>query len=84
MGEECDDANDVNDDKCTNGCKLPICGDGIVQAVEGKTCDPPVTMPGAPDDCRDDCTFCGDGIVNGEEQCDLGNENADSGSNFVP
>jgi len=41
-------------------------------------------MPGAPDDCRDDCTFCGDGIVNGEEQFDLGNENADSGSNFVP
>ena len=33
-GELCDDGNSVPDDGCTNNCKAPGCGDGILQADE--------------------------------------------------
>ncbi|MBN1331405.1 hypothetical protein JW978_00800 [Candidatus Dojkabacteria bacterium] len=54
------------------------CGDGICQA--GETCENPETLSGiicpsgeALDvECRADCTYCGDGIVNGTEECDHG------------
>ena len=29
--EACDDGNDVDSDGCTNDCRLPTCGDGVVQ-----------------------------------------------------
>ena len=29
-GEACDDGNDVQEDECTNLCKIAECGDGIV------------------------------------------------------
>jgi cysteine-rich repeat protein len=55
--------------------QVTFCGDGIIQAPE--TCDPP-GFPGPgpqPGTCRDDCTYCGDAIVNGDpvEDCDDGN-----------
>jgi cysteine-rich repeat protein len=37
--EQCDDGNDVDDDGCTLACRLPRCGDGIVQADAGEHCD---------------------------------------------
>ena len=81
-GEICDDGNAVDTDTCRNNCTPPICGDGILnQACE--TCDGaafPATAPATHGDCRtgitcgaDSCTFCGDNIVNGGEQCDDGN-----------
>lgn len=30
--EECDDGNEVNDDLCSNACKLAVCGDGVSKA----------------------------------------------------
>ena len=50
----------------------PVCGDGNVDP--GETCDPPGSLQGGGHltRCRDDCTFCGDGIVNGAELCDDG------------
>ncbi len=39
----------------------------------GETCDPPGEPAGEPSECRDDCTFCGDGIVDPSEECDDGN-----------
>lgn len=36
-GEECDDANSVNEDACTNMCKNAVCGDGYIQS--GEECD---------------------------------------------
>ena len=30
-GEVCDDGNEVNDDACTNSCRMARCGDGIVR-----------------------------------------------------
>lgn len=44
MGEECDDGNCVANDTCNNNCKLPYCGDGIVQAPE--VCDGDEMCPG--------------------------------------
>lgn len=50
----------------------PVCGDGEVNAP-GETCDPPGEPAGEPNECRDDCTFCGDGVLDFGEQCDDGN-----------
>jgi cysteine-rich repeat protein len=49
--EECDDANDINDDGCTNACSLPACGDGILQS--GEACDDGNQAFG--DGCDDTC-----------------------------
>jgi cysteine-rich repeat protein len=71
-GEECDDGNAVNEDSCTNECKIPRCGDGFVQP--GEECD-----DGNYDDtdgCVAGCVAatCGDGFVQaGVEDCDDGN-----------
>ena len=71
--EECDDANDVDTDECTNMCTAAACGDAIVQ--EGvEECDD------GNDDDTDECTSlclpasCGDTFVQaGVEECDDGN-----------
>ena len=52
---------------------LPVrCGDGIVNQI-GETCDPPGSNAGQPNECRQDCTYCGDGHLDTGEQCDDGN-----------
>jgi cysteine-rich repeat protein len=69
-GEECDDGNDINTDACTNDCRLPYCGDGVVRGgVE--QCDD--ANQSNNDDCLNSCEFarCGDGFVrSGVEECD--------------
>ena len=77
-GEQCDDGNNINGDGCENDCTpTPICGDGIVGNTPGETCDPPASVPTTPSGntnvCRENCTYCGDGIVNNGEACDDGN-----------
>ena len=74
-GEECDDANDVDDDACTNACTLPVCGDGIVQVDLGETCDDGNTLSG------DTCTsMCHDpGTPLWEVAVDIGDDSADIG-----
>jgi cysteine-rich repeat protein len=59
---------------------VPICGDGIVDEQNGETCDPPGSPAGASgNDCREDCTVCGDGNVDPGEACDDGNKINDDG-----
>src|SRR5437867_3271940 len=48
---------------------VQFCGDGIVN-VAGETCDPPGSNAGLPNECRANCTFCGDGVQDAGEQCD--------------
>ena len=76
-GEECDDGNNVNDDGCTNDCKLSKCGDGIVQP--GEECDDGNNIDN--DGCTNQCKLpnCGDGIVQDGEECDDGNDVNDDG-----
>jgi len=55
--------------------RTPSCGDGFLDTSIGETCDPPgVLQPPNDNVCRDDCTFCGDGIIDSGEDCDDGND----------
>ncbi|MCB9507805.1 MAG: DUF4215 domain-containing protein [Myxococcales bacterium] len=73
-GEECDDANTVDNDACSNACTLPICGDAIRQGDE--ECDDGDDSD--TNECRLDCTFqrCGDGFLADAEECDDGELNS--------
>jgi cysteine-rich repeat protein len=82
--EICDDGNTVNEDECTNGCELPVCGDQIVST--GEECDEP--NDGVGDNPDQNCykcklNVCGDGNLDlqepGIEQCDDGNDVASDG-----
>jgi cysteine-rich repeat protein len=72
--EVCDDGNDVDvGDACNNSClpnvTIRSCGNGIVEPQFGEKCDDGNGIDG--DSCRNDCTFCGDGVLQPNlEQCD--------------
>jgi cysteine-rich repeat protein len=85
-GEECDDANLINDDACTNECRNAACGDGVVQ--QGEECDDgakngnqcAASYGSSCHYCGSDCKQallsgprCGDGITQEGEECDDGN-----------
>ncbi len=86
-GEQCDDGrNDGTYGTCNKDCKLaPYCGDGATQAPP-EACDNGANnLPDAygPASCTDRCVpggICGDGIVNGPERCDDGNNTGEPGS----
>ncbi len=67
-GEDCDDANTVNNDACSVRCKDAECGDGITQTTE--ECDDGNSTN--TDACRNDCQLpdCGDGVLSTGEQCE--------------
>jgi hypothetical protein len=80
-GEQCDG---TDDGACRGLCQAPNapnpctcggpCGNGTIDA--GETCDPPTSVVGPCRQlCRDDCTYCGDTVVQAgdSEQCDDGN-----------
>lgn len=74
-GEHCDDGNDVDDDGCHRDCRLPACGDGVLDTTAGERCDDGNVA--SADGCTADCTSdetCGNGIVDAHvgEQCDDG------------
>ena len=72
-GEECDDQNLNNFDGCSPTCRLPVCGDGILERPAGEQCDDGNNQNG--DNCSSLCQLpsCGDGAINALEQCDDGN-----------
>ena len=77
-GEECDLGPDNSDTGlCRLDCRYRYCGDGIWQP-QYEDCDPQ-----APDmqDCPADCelVICGDSNVEGDEECDDGNEDSGDG-----
>ena len=76
-GEECDDANAVDEDFCSNTCLLPACGDGVVAG--GEACDDGNMVDD--DACTNACALpgCGDGIMQMNEECDDGNMVDDDG-----
>ena len=72
-GEECDDGNGRDGDGCSRRCRFEFCGDGIITPAFGEQCEAPDPEQGLL--CRF-CRFtsCGNGDVDGFEQCDDGNE----------
>src|ERR1041384_3046542 len=62
-----DGGNALDSDGCTNACRLPRCGDAIVQA--GEACDDGNAVD--TDACSNACRVqgCGDGIVQLNEEC---------------
>ena len=78
-GEACDDGNTINADGCSNLCRAPGCGDGVLQPGTAEECDDGNTV--ANDGCSNNCLLpqCGDGVLQGSEVCDDGNgSNADA------
>lgn len=70
--ETCDDGNQANGDGCSEFCLTESCWDcasgvclPLPPVVDGGSC------PGPP------AGFCGDGILEGAEECDRGTENSD-------
>lgn len=55
--EECDDANTIDSDECSNSCNFAACGDGIVQEWNGETCDD--GNPESGDTCTTACVLPG-------------------------
>ncbi|MBT4119665.1 MAG: DUF4215 domain-containing protein [Candidatus Peribacter sp.] len=83
-GEECDDGNDENSDKCTNRCKEARCGDGILHKGE-EMCDSGKENGFASSNCTKDCKkrpICGNNVKEDGEECDDGNDkNSDKCTN---
>lgn len=80
--EQCDNGDDNSNttpDACRVNCKLPFCGDSVMD--DGEICDDGNTA--SEDGCRADCGAierCGDGVFQpglGEE-CDLGGGNSNT------
>jgi len=59
--EQCDDGNNSGGDGCSSDCEIE-CGNGVLDP--GESCDPPGPIAEG-GECRSDCTFCGDGSLNG-------------------
>lgn len=73
--EPCDDGNGSNLDDCLNACEINVCGDGYIdqQGPVTEFCDDGINNGAGQGFCIGDCSAvqgCGDGIVQGTEQCD--------------
>ena len=90
-GEICDNGTGVNgtyslSGTCNTDCRGRgeggYCGDGNTDSEHGETCDDG-SLNGTYEHCNSTCSgtgsFCGDGIVNGNEACDDGANNGNYG-----
>ena len=96
--EACEPAAPQSDPNCSDSCQIiAYCGDSIVGNTTNndgfvESCDPPGSTPATPSgnenlcrgpDTNDQCTYCGDGVVNtaSGEECDDGNDVETDGCN---
>lgn len=83
--EECD-VSDTDTALCDAGdCTNARCGDGYSNRAAGEECDDGANGNDA-DGCNDACetvapASCGDGIINGDEECDDSGESAECNAN---
>jgi cysteine-rich repeat protein len=86
--EGCDDGNTRGCDGCSPSCTPEagvVCGDGTPSRACGEECDAgPGNNDVTPDACRTDCrqARCGDGALDGGEECDDGNGSPCDGCTF--
>ena len=68
--EQCDTRG--NTATCDSNCTTPACGDGLVNEAAGEQCEDGNVVSG--DGCGGNCQFetCGNGTLDGLEQCDSG------------
>lgn len=76
-GEVCDDGGESAE--CNADCTPAACGDGVVNASAGETCDDGEDN-GQPNKCNATCdgttaAVCGNGIIEDGETCDDGEDN---------
>ncbi len=73
-GEQCDDGNIIDGDRCSSLCRTETCGNGIQDV--GEECDPAPGNTEAGDGCSPTCTIeiCGNGRTDFGEACDDGDE----------
>ncbi len=71
---------------CADDCTLePRCGDGVLDAEFGETCDDGLNLGGSASACAPGCqsvgSSCGDGVLqtDADEQCDDGNTDSGDG-----
>lgn len=93
-GEDCDEGTRNSDEvpnQCRLDCTTPACGDGLIDALFGEFCDDGNRADGDGCDrsCRvahgwscygqpSFCSSCGNGEVDGFEECDDGPANSDT------
>ncbi len=93
-GEACDEGwrnSDEIPNRCRTTCQFPRCGDGLIDASFGELCDDDNDDAG--DGCDRECILergwscygqpsfcstCGNGEIDGLEQCDDGDRNSDT------
>ena len=67
---QCADGNLQSGDGCTAACLQEFCGDGIVQPTRGERCDDQAPGASAVGCLGCQIPVCGNGIFEGNEQCD--------------
>jgi cysteine-rich repeat protein len=74
FSEDCDDADTEDGDGCDSDCQEEECWICSTAQLTGDTGPVAVCPGGGPSFCEDDveCTICGDGVTEGDEQCDPG------------
>jgi cysteine-rich repeat protein len=72
-GEQCDDGNIIDGDRCSALCRAEECGNNVIDQSAGEDCDDNNTVGG--DGCSAQCRreSCGNGTTDVGEECDDGN-----------
>ncbi|MBI4135324.1 DUF4215 domain-containing protein [Candidatus Uhrbacteria bacterium] len=73
--EQCDDGNQVNEDGCTNECRLAVCNDGIDQGLVCTAGAQALDSQGARRACVSNNDCGAGGVCSDLEECDLGAQN---------
>ncbi len=83
-GEQCDDGNIIDGDRCSALCRVEECGNNVIDQSAGEECDDNNDIGG--DGCSAQCRreSCGNGVTDVGEECDDGNLDNQDGCTGTP